>query len=190
MPAGLVASHTTSGLPSQIVVRADNPAEVAPALARLAAAYPGLAVVDRDALVAGYAKDQEIGAWINYLMAGMLIAYTAISVVNSLVMSTTARRREFGLQRLTGATRGQILRMMTVEAGMTTIIGIGLGTVVAFATLMPFTLVTDGSILPKGPAVVYLTVTGAAAVLTFGATLFSTWTGLRTRPVEAAVAPA
>ena len=187
MPASLVAAHTTSGLPSQIMVRTDDPSAVAPALAKLA---PTVAVVDRDSLVSGYAKDQEIGAWINYLMAGMIIAYTAISVVNSLVMSTTARRREFGLQRLTGATRGQVLRMMTVEAGMTTAIGILLGTVVAFATLVPFTLVTDGSLLPKGPPAIFLAVTGAAAILTFGATLLSTWVGLRTRPAEAAVAPA
>ena len=71
MPAALVASHTTSGLPSQIMVRTDDPSSVAPALARLA---PGLAVVDRDTLVSSYAKDQEVGAWINYLMAGMIIA--------------------------------------------------------------------------------------------------------------------
>jgi putative ABC transport system permease protein len=186
MPATLVAEHTTSGLPSQIMVRTDDPAAVATAFAN----RPGIAVVDRDTLVSGYAEGQELGAWINYLMAGMIIAYTAISVVNSLVMSTNARRREFALQRMTGATRGQVLRMMTVEAGMTTVIGVLLGTVVAFATLVPFTLVTDGSLLPKGPAVIYLSVIGAAAALTFGATLVSTWLGLRTRPVEAAVAPA
>jgi putative ABC transport system permease protein len=190
MPAQLVAAHTTSGLPTQIVVRTDDAAAVAPALTRLSAEHPGLAVVDRDTLVSGYAKDQEIGAWINYLMAGMIVAYTAISVINSLVMSTTARRREFGLQRLTGSTRGQILRMVTVEAGMTTMIGILLGTVVAFTTLVPFTLVTDGSLLPRGPVAVYLSVIGAAAVLTFGSTLAATWAGLRTRPAEAAVAPA
>ncbi|HEX6357551.1 ABC transporter permease [Actinophytocola sp.] len=186
MPATLVAEHTTSGLPSQIMVRTDDPAAVAAAFAD----RPGIAVVDRDTLVSGYAQDQELGAWINYLMSGMIIFYTAISVVNSLVMSTTARRREFALQRLTGATRGQVLRMMTIEAGMTTVIGVLLGTVVASMALVPFTLVTDGSLLPKGPLAVYLSVIGAAAVLTFGATLISTWLGLRTRPAQAAVAPA
>jgi putative ABC transport system permease protein len=186
MPATLVAEHTTSGLPSQIMVRTDDPAAVAAAFAN----RPGIAVVDRDTLVSGYAKDQELGAWINYLMAGMIIFYTAISVVNSLVMSTTARRREFALQRLTGATRGQVLRMMTIEAGMTTVTGVLLGTVVAFMTLAPFTMVTDGSLLPKGPLAVYLSVVGAAAALTFGATLISTWLGMRTRPAQAVVAPA
>jgi putative ABC transport system permease protein len=190
MPASLVAAHTTDGLPSQIMLRTDDPAAVSSALAPVLAAHPGLSLVDRDALLSGYAQDQELGAWINYLMAGMIIAYTAISVVNSLVMATGARRREFGLQRLTGSTRGQVLRMMTVEAGMATIIGVGLGTLIAGMTLMPFTLVTDGSILPKGPIVIYLSVIGAAALLTFGSTLASTWAGLRTRPAEAAVAPA
>lgn len=190
MPARLLAAHTTSGLPTQVMIRTTTPAPVSKALAELAKTHPGLAVVDRDTLVSSYAKDQEIGAWINYLMAGMIIAYTAISVVNSLVMSTSARRREFGLQRLTGATKGQVLRMMTVEATMTTAIGVLLGTVVAFTTLVPFTLVTDGSLLPKGPLAIYLGVTGAAALLTYGATLISTWVGLKTRPAEAAVAPA
>jgi putative ABC transport system permease protein len=190
MPASLVAEHTTAGLPSQIVIRTDDPAAVSSALGSVLAEHPGLSVVDRDALVSGYAKDQELGALINYLMAGMIIAYTAISVVNSLVMSTGARRREFGLQRLTGSTRGQVLRMMTVEAGMATVIGVALGTLIAGMTLMPFTLVTDGSLLPSGPIAVYLGVVGAATLLTFGSTLVSTWAGLRTRPAEAAVAPA
>ncbi len=190
MPASLVAEHTTDGLPKQIMIRTADPATVTTALEPVLAGHPGLALVDRDALLAGHAKDQELGAWINYLMAGMIIAYTAISVVNSLVMATGARRREFGLQRLTGSTRGQVLRMMSVEAGMATVIGVALGTLVAAMTLMPFTLVTDGSLLPKGPIVVDLGVVGAAALLTFGATLLSTWAGLRTRPVEAAVAPA
>lgn len=190
MPAPLVARHTTLGLPGQIVVRADDPAAVTAALGTALADHPDVVVADRDAVLDGFAKEQNVGAWINYLMAGMIIAYTAISVVNSLVMSTTARRREFGLQRLTGSTRGQVLRMMSVEAGMATVIGVGLGTVIAMMTLMPFTLVTDGSLLPTGPIAVYLGVAGAAAVLTFGSTLVSTWVGLRTRPTEAAVAPA
>ena len=191
MPAELVAAHTTAGLPAQIMVRTSGDvASVSEALRALVADRPGVAVADRDALVASNAEDQEVGAWINYLMAGMIIAYTAISVVNSLVLSTTARRREFGLQRLTGSTRGQVLRMMAVESGLALVMGVFLGTLIAGLTLMPFTLITAGSLLPTGPISVYLGVVAAAAVLTFGTTLVSTWVGLRTRPVAAAVAPA
>jgi putative ABC transport system permease protein len=193
MPADLVAAHTTSGLPAQVLVRAGpgEPADaLAAALGRLVADRPGVIVADRDVLTAAYAKDQEIGAWINYLMAGMIVGYTAISVVNSQVMATAARRREFGLQRLTGSTRGQVLRMMLVESGLVSVIGILLGTIVAATTLVPFTLVTDGSLLPHGPAWLYLAVIGTAAGLTVLSTLLTTWVTLRPRAAEATVAAA
>ena len=193
MPADLVAAHTTAGLPSQVMIRAEpgeSTATLSAALTKLVADRPDLAVADRDVLTAAYAKEQELGAWINYLMAGMIIAYTAISVVNSQVMATSARRREFGLQRLTGSTRGQVLRMMLVEAGMVSLIGIVLGTIVSGTTLVPFTLVTDGSLLPHGPIWIYLGVIGTAAVLTLLSTLLTTWVTLRPRPAEATVAPA
>jgi putative ABC transport system permease protein len=190
MPADLVAAHTTAGLPAQILVSAE-PGLAPDVLAReLAGLAPGVAVADRAAVTAEFAEQQEIGAWINYLMAGMIIAYTGISMVNSVVMATTARRREFGLQRLTGTTRGQVLGMMAVEALMTAVIGIVLGTIVTAATLLPFTLVTDGSVVPSGPIWIYLSVIGTATVLTLGATLLTTWLSLRPRPAEAAVAPA
>jgi putative ABC transport system permease protein len=160
------------------------------ALAGLVADRPGVAVADREVLTAAYAEEQEIGAWINYLMVGMIIAYTAISVVNSQVMATSARRREFGLQRLTGSTRGQVLRMMLVEAGMVSLIGIVLGTIVAATTLVPFTLVTDGSLTPHGPIWIYLGVAGTATLLATVSTMVTTWVTLRPRPAEATVAPA
>jgi len=193
MPAELVAEHTTEGLPAQLLVRAQPGTDLAAlsgALGRLVTDRPGVAVADRDVLTAEYAKQQEIGAWINYLMAGMIIGYTAISVVNSLVMSVSARRREFGLQRLTGSTSGQVLRMMGVEAAMVAVTGIVLGTIVAAMSLVPFTLIASGSLLPTGPIWIYLGVLGAAALLTFGATMVTTLVALRSRPVEAAVAPA
>ncbi len=193
MPASLVAAHTTSRLPAQIMVRAAPGVSVGAlsrSLSGLVAGRPGVAVADRAALTAGYAEEQEIGAWINYLMVGMIIAYTAISVVNSQVMATSARRREFGLQRLTGSTRGQVLRMTLVEAGMVSVIGIVLGTIVSTTTLVPFTLVTDGSLLPHGPAWIYLAVIGTATVLTTLSTLLTTWVTLRPRPAEATIAPA
>ena len=190
MPADLVAEHTTSGLPAQIMVRASGDVPLAELSAALAGLAPGVLVADREALTSSFAEEQELGAWINYLLAGMIVAYTAISMVNSLVMSTSARRREFGLQRLTGSTRGQVLRMMGVEAGMVVSVGVVLGTVVSAAALIPFTITTDGSLLPSGPPWIFLSVIGTATVLAVGATLLTTWLALRPRPAEAAVAPA
>ncbi|HEX3647844.1 MAG TPA: FtsX-like permease family protein [Pseudonocardiaceae bacterium] len=78
----------------------------------------------------------------------------------------------FGLQRLVGATRGQVLRMMTAEAALTSVVGVVLGTAVAAGALVPFRLALDGSLLPSGPLWIYLAITGAAVVLTFLMTLF------------------
>ena len=190
MPADLVAEHTASGLPTQILVRAADDASPQALSSSLANVAPGIVVADREALTSNHAEQQELGAWINYLMAGMIVAYTAISMINTVVMSTSARRREFALQRLSGSTRAQILRMMGVEALMVSAIGVVLGTIVTAGTLMPFTIVTDGSLLPSGPLWIYLTIAGTATVLTLGATLLTTWLSLRPRPAEAAVAPA
>lgn len=188
MPAGLVRAHTTSGLPAQILIKATpgvDTGALAGSLSRLAADHPGVAVADRAAVTEAYAEQQRIQASVNYLLVGMIMAYTAISVVNTLVMATARRRREFGLQRLTGSTRGQVLRMMTIEAILVTAIGVALGTIVSAGTLVPFSLVVNDTPLPTGPAWIYLTIVGTATLMTLVATVLPTWFTTRPRPAEA-----
>ncbi|HZX08635.1 ABC transporter permease, partial [Kribbella sp.] len=179
LPASLVAAHTTDGLIKQVLVRGTD---VRPALAKLAAAHPGVQVADRSALVATNVADLQTQAWVNYMLVGMLIAYTAVSVVNTLVSTTLRRRREFALQRLTGSTRFQVLRMLTTESTLVTLIGITLGTAVALACLLPFSSKVSGSAIPTGPLWIYLAIAGAAAVLTFGSTLVPATAALRHSP--------
>ncbi|MFI5607530.1 ABC transporter permease [Amycolatopsis sp. NPDC051903] len=186
-PAGLLAAHTTAGLAPQVLVRAAPGVDHARLAASLTAATAGepVTVGDREALLAAHAADDEIGAWVNYLMLAMIIGYTVISVVNTLVMATARRRREFGLQRLGGFTRTQVLRMAGVEGGVIAAIGILLGTVVSAGAIVPFCLVATGSPLPIGPAAVYLTVIAIAAVLALGASVVPAWVATRARPVTA-----
>ncbi|GAA3567323.1 ABC transporter permease [Kribbella ginsengisoli] len=186
LPADLVAAHTTDRLAPQILVRAEPGASIAPALAELAAATPGVQVADRDALIAGNNEDLKTQAWINYLLVGMLIAYTAVSVVNTLASATVRRRREFGLQRLTGSTRGQVLRMLTTEGILVALSGIVLGTLVALATLLPYASAVSTSATPSGPIWIYLIIIGIAFVLTMLSTLIPATKSLSTRPAEAA----
>ncbi|WP_328582729.1 ABC transporter permease [Streptomyces sp. NBC_00370] len=192
LPVGLLAPHTTAGLPQQVLVTAKPGTDVVPALAKLAAAEPGLAVADRDALVAANTENSDTQAAVNYLMVGVIIAYTAISVINSLSLSTGGRRGEFGLQRLTGATRAQIMRMMTIEGLVVAAIGVLLGTAASLTTLVPYAHVAGGSRgwLPSGPGWIYGTVVGVAVLLSLSATLVPTWRALRIRPAEAAGAAA
>lgn len=187
-PAGLLARHTTEGLPEQLLVTAEPGVNATAALAGLAEQHPELSVAGRDALVAANAEDAATQAWINYLMVGLIVGYTAISVVNSLVMATRNRRREFGLQRLTGATSGQVLRMMTLEALLATAIGIILGVLVASTSLIPFSVAATESWMPTGPLWIFGAVVGTAATLALAATLLPTWSALRVRPARAALA--
>ncbi|WP_433160924.1 FtsX-like permease family protein [Kribbella sp. CA-247076] len=184
LPASLVAAHTTDGLTKQILVRSESGADVRPALAALAAEHPGVQVADRDSLVAANAEDLQTQAWVNYLLVGMLIAYTAVSVVNTLVSTTLRRRREFALQRLTGSTRAQVLRMLTTESTLIWLTGITLGTLVALACLIPYTTTVSNSTFPTGPLWIYLTILGAAALLTFTSTLLPATTTLRHTPTQ------
>lgn len=189
LPAALVADHTTAGLPDQIMVRAaagTDPAQLTKALAGVTSSLPGVAVADREALLADTSAGLQTQAWINYLLIGMIIAYTGMSVINTLVSATVRRRREFGLQRLTGSTRVQVLRMVTVEGLLVAAAGIALGTLIAVATLLPFSSSVSDSAMPSGPLWIYLTIAGTAAALTIGATVVPAWLTLRTRPAEAA----
>ncbi|MGW8329041.1 ABC transporter permease [Streptomyces sp. NPDC055897] len=132
---------------------------------------------------------EATSAWINYLLAGTIIGYAVISLVNTLVVAAAERRGEFALQRLVGATPGQILRMVTVEAAMVAVMGIVLGSFVALATLVPFSLALDGSWVPGGGVLAYLAIVAGVGALTLIATLLPTRMALRTRPAEVLALP-
>ena len=188
LPAPLVVEHTTSGLVPQILVRARPGTDQARLTDALAADQPGVRVANREEILAGQAKQEQTEAWVNYLLVAMIIGYTVVSLVNTLVIATGERRREFALQRLIGSTRGQILRMMSVEAILIAVSGVLLGTAVAGATLLAFGIALDGRPLPDGPPWIYLAVVGAAGLLTLAATLLTTMLVLQPRPIEAASA--
>ncbi|MEV4504917.1 ABC transporter permease [Streptomyces klenkii] len=187
--AELLAPHTTAGLPAQLLVRAAPGAEgrLAADLTALAARHPGLKVMDRDAVTTAHAQSSRTQASVNYLIIAMLVAYTALSVVNTTAVAVGNRRKEFALQRLTGATRGQVLRMMAVEGGLVAVVGLLLGGAAAASTLVPFGYALGGGTgVISGPPEIAATVIGAGLALTLAATLVPTWWALRHRPVEAA----
>lgn len=187
LPADLLAAHTAAGLPRQVLVRAAPGVDQTRLTHSLTAATAGFPVTvgDRSTLTAAAAKGDETGAWVNYLLVGMIVGYTVISVVNTLVMATSRRRREFGLQRLGGFTRGQVLRMAASEGGLIAAIGILLGTVVSAGAIVPFCLVATGRVLPDGPISIYLVIIATAIVLALLAAVLPAWAATRTRPVTA-----
>jgi putative ABC transport system permease protein len=190
MPADSVLPHLSTGLVPQVLVTAapgTSTARLTANLAALAAGQPGLVVEDRTALATEFANQEQTSEWINYLLVAMIVGYAVIALINTLVMSTNRRRAEFALHRLVGSTRGQILRMVSVEGLLVALSGIVLGTVIGAAVLVPFGLAASGSPVPHGPWWLFFAVAAGAIVLSLAATVLPTWAALRT-PAVAAVA--
>jgi putative ABC transport system permease protein len=68
-------------------------------------------------------------------LMGLAGIYTAVAVVNAVVMSTADRRREFALARMAGLTRIQVVKVALVESTAVVVIGVLLGSLVAGAAL-------------------------------------------------------
>jgi len=190
LPAETLADHTTAGRPTRVLVTAQDgtdPEQLVATLTELAAGRDGLTVADREILFDEYEDQKKTASYAIYIMVLMLVGYSAITTINTLVSSTSARQREFGLQRLVGSTRRQVLEMVGVEAAIVAVTGVVLGTAAALGILVPLSLDRLGSLLPVGPPLAYVAIVGLVVLLTLGATLLPAWRATRGRPAEAAV---
>ncbi|MGW3695125.1 FtsX-like permease family protein [Streptomyces sp. NPDC005149] len=161
LPHDLVARHMDNPLAATVLVAGDSDR------GRLAAAlkkFPGIAVLAPATADRLQADRQQENAEVNYLAMGLILAFTAIAVVNTLVMSVSERIKEFAMLRLAGATRRQVLRMLRIEALSVLLIAAVLGTCIALAVLTAFSIGMTGSAAPTVLPVVYATVVGAAAL--------------------------
>ncbi|MFD0683844.1 FtsX-like permease family protein [Actinomadura fibrosa] len=185
LPARTLLPHTDSGLVPQILVTAAPGTDRAQLARALTQSQPGLRVIDRGALSALRADQDETQAWMSWLVLAVVVGYAAIALVNAQIVATGERRREFGLLRLAGAARRQVLHMMAVEAVLVTAAGIAAGLLVAAATLVPLSLSVLGGPVPYGSPWILATVITAALALTLAATLLPTLALLRDRPGSA-----
>ncbi|WP_107094524.1 FtsX-like permease family protein [Streptomyces sp. XY431] len=114
--------------------------------------------------------------WLRQAELGMLVCFATVSVVNTLVAVTADRRREFALLRLVGATRPQLLRMLSAEAALTTAVGVLLGAAVAGAAASAFSAAVTGSAVPPVPVgTCGWIVAGAAALVLPGILVTGRW---------------
>ncbi|EPH43984.1 hypothetical protein STRAU_2948 [Streptomyces aurantiacus JA 4570] len=192
VPAAALLPHTTDGKLSQILVKAKpgvSSQDLRAALQKQTGEVPGAFVANRSEAKAAHAESDKSGRVASYLLAAVVVGYAVIALVNALIVATAERRSEFALQRLIGSTGRQVLWMMSVEALVTALVGIVLGTGVAAGSLIPFGVALDGNVLPSGPGWVYMTIVASAVALTFVSILLPTTLALRAKPVEATVAP-
>ncbi|MFI7419456.1 FtsX-like permease family protein [Nonomuraea sp. NPDC049684] len=160
LPYELVAGHVDDPAASLLVK--------APGLTvdALAGALPGASVLER-------ARAAEVSAsnpQATFVALGLIIAFTAIAVVNTLAMATSARSGEMRALRLAGTTRRQVLLMLRLETLGAVATAVVLGTGAALVTLAAFGSGMTGSAVPYVPVGTYAAVVGAAAVLALAAT--------------------
>ncbi|MEU3409441.1 FtsX-like permease family protein [Streptomyces sp. NPDC006670] len=184
LPHALVAAHVDNPLAGSVLVAA----EPGVGRERLAAAAgaAGVSVLTAAQADAVRAQRQAAGAETNLLAMGLVLAFTAIAVVNTLAMSTAERFREFALLRLAGAQRRQVLRMLRAEAVGVLLLGVALGSGIAAAVLTAFSVGMTGSAAPVVLPVVCAGVVGTAALLALPAVALPGRLALRRRPVDVA----
>lgn len=186
LPGDLTLSHVTVPAASLVLVSYNHGVNADRALRRLSSVYPTITVTNRSSYRAQQAEDEKVNAWINYVVLGVIVAYAAIAMANTMVMTIAERRREFALMRLIGATGRQVLQMVRWEAGMVALIGVVVGTGAGFATLLPFSRGLSSTASPYVPPLDYLVMVLVVAALGFTATLWPARVALRQRPIEAA----
>ncbi|MFE6864969.1 FtsX-like permease family protein [Kitasatospora sp. NPDC057692] len=185
LPRAAVAEHVTAGFDHQVLV-ADAPGADRAAVARglSGLGVPGLTVTDRAGFAAQADKSQEMGSWANTVMAGVLGGFAAVTAANTLVMTVLDRRREVALLRLAGTTRRQVRHMMRWEALLVAAAGLGIGSVIAWLTLVPITRGIAGA-APHVPAGTALPLAAAAVGLCLAATALPARALLGSSPVAA-----
>lgn len=181
LPHDLLAAHTTTRLDQSILVAASD----VDAARRAIAALPGLTVLDRDGMAAAGQAQRDTQTWVNLIALFVILGYVAIAVVNTLVMATAARSREFALLRLVGSGTRQVRRMTRIEAVIVVGIGVVVGSLAALPPLVGISLGMTGSPIPTVAPLTYLVIVVVTAALGLLAIGIPTRLALRTRPVEA-----
>ncbi|GAA2678233.1 putative ABC transport system permease protein [Actinosynnema pretiosum] len=131
---------------------------------------PGKVQVSRpsDALAAKRATESSFSALLLGL-AGVALLVGGVGVANTMVISVLERRREIGLRRALGATRGQIRGQFLIEAVLLSALGglagtgLGVVAVVGYAGLRSWPVVIP--VAAVGGGVVAAVVVGAVAGL-------------------------
>jgi len=120
-----------------------------------------------------------------FIVLGIVLAYTGIAIVNTLLMASSERGTDISTLRLTGATGGQVLRTLVAESLLAVTVGVLLAAAATGVGLLGLWLALLRLVGPATIAIPWPTlgaVTAAAAALAVLATVLPAWQRLR-RPM-------
>ena len=184
LPHDALAPHTDTGRDDTVFV-ATAPGRADALRADLARTAPGSSVGTRSAYQVGLSADPDQNAWTNKMITAVLVLYVVIAGVNSLVIFSLGRRRQFAVLRLSGTTPAQVLRMVRWELVLLLGFALTIGAAIAAATLVPMVKATTGTASPYIPLAGWVAVIGGTVLLGGLATVVPVRRVLRMRPVEA-----
>ncbi|MBL7261318.1 ABC transporter permease [Paractinoplanes lichenicola] len=184
LPRGLVPEAQLAEASAVSFVALEPGADRAAVRAALARTGP---VSDLDDwLRADAATRDDTNRKVMLIVLGLGGLYALIGVVNAIVIGAATRRREFAEARVTGLTRGQVIRAALLEAYAVTGAGLVLGALAAggaFIAVLATTSAVTGTAnldipwtLVGGVVLVALTVTGLTSLIT-------SWSATRRAPV-------
>ncbi|MFI6303403.1 FtsX-like permease family protein [Amycolatopsis thailandensis] len=123
---------------------------------------------------------------LNYVVVGMIALFAAVMLVNTVVAAVIGRRREFGRQRLVGATPSQVLRLVGTEGTVLVVVGVLIGALAAAVTVIPYSVARTGVLVPDRTIGLYLGVIAVAVILTLGSHVGAAAKALRSPAIQAA----
>ncbi|MFJ8755091.1 ABC transporter permease [Streptomyces sp. NPDC102441] len=180
LPHDVVVAHTTDHLDQWLMVNSDRETDLGAALKD----HPTVSVRDAAAVTAA-PTDGGADTGISLVLNAVLLGYLAIAVVNTLVMATISRRREFALLRLVGTRTSQVRSMMRKEAGLIVLCAVVVGTIAALPSLIGMSYAIRHSVVPSVPPLTYLGIVITAAVIAWPAVMLPARLALRPPAVEA-----
>jgi putative ABC transport system permease protein len=181
LPHDVLIAHTTSRLDQSILVDAEDTGAAQRSLAEI----PGVVVADRAALATAGQAERDANSWVSLIALLVILGYVAIAVVNTLVMATAARSREFALLRLVGTGKRQVRRMTLIESLVVIAIAVVVGSLAAVPPLVGLSLGMTESPIPAITPLAYLGIVGATGLLGLLAIGVPTRLALRARPITA-----
>ncbi len=136
----------------------------------------------------------QIERWSAYIILCLIVGVATFNVLGSLTMGVIEKRRDIGILRAMGATRGSIMRVFMVEGLLVgtigTVLGSVLGIVVCYLQIRYHLFPLDPTvyIIPAIPVEVrwtdFIAVSGASMVLSALASLYPAFRAARMVPVE------
>ncbi|MBO3743770.1 ABC transporter permease [Actinoplanes flavus] len=90
---------------------------------------PEITVTDRDGYIKRQTSQYDLVVTMSQILLALAVLIAVLGVINTLALSVLERTRELGLLRVIGLSRGQTMRMVTVEAVIISVFGAMLGTV-------------------------------------------------------------